>query len=328
MRYDILSIEFLCCGGNEMSSTSFQELNLNHGFLFPAALEDPQTCRLVVECITGETVGELEIKAEYTRLYDSELKCIRLDIYAKDIVTEVSYNLEMQNRNEYNLPLRSRYYQAQIDVGGLKPGEEYDDLKPLYVIFICNFDPFGKELYRYTFSMQCEERNFPLNDGVKRIFFNTKGKNKEAVSKILIDFLGYLNDSTDAYINQELDEKIKEIHGRIKLLKQNRDVEKRYMHYLNVEKLIKAKEKLAEDAERKAEDAERKAEDAERKLVEAEKILKDILWNSITVFGEISANVREFIEKEDDINIIRAMHNIAMKAESKEQFENQINLLM
>ena len=144
-----------------------------------------------------------------------------------------------------------------------------------------------------------------------------------------------MNDSTDAYVNRELDEKIKEIHERIKLLKQNRDVEKRYMHYLNVEKLIKAKEKLAEDAgrkaedaERKAEDAERKAEDAERKLVEAEKILKDILWNSITVFGEISANVREFIEKEDDINIIRAMHNIAMKAESKEQFENQINLLM
>lgn len=43
-----------------MRSTSFQELNLNHGFLFPAALEDPQTCRLVVECITGETVGELD----------------------------------------------------------------------------------------------------------------------------------------------------------------------------------------------------------------------------------------------------------------------------
>ena len=69
-----------------MASTNFQELNLNHGFLFPAALEDPQTCRLVVECITGEKVGELEVKAEYTRLYDSELKCIRLDVYAKDTI--------------------------------------------------------------------------------------------------------------------------------------------------------------------------------------------------------------------------------------------------
>ena len=230
-----------------MSSTKFQELNLSHNFLFPAALEDPQICRLIVGCITGVTVGELKIKAEYTKLYNSELKCIRLDIYAKDIVMEVSYNLEMQNRNEYNLPLRSRYYQAQIDVGSLKPGDEYLGLNPLYVIFICNFDPFDKELYRYTFSMQCEESDFPLDDGVKRIFFNTKGKNKEEVPQILIDFLGYLNDSTDAYVEHNLDEKVKQIHERIKLLKQDRNVEKNYMHYLNVEKLVKAKEKELEE---------------------------------------------------------------------------------
>ena len=158
----------------------------------------------------------------------------------------------MQNKDEYNLPLRSRYYQAQIDVTSLKSGDEYKDLKPLYVIFICNFDPFGKELYRYTFSMQCEEGDFPLDDGVKRIFYNTKGKNREEVPKILIDFLGYLNDSTDTYVEQDLDEKVKQIHERIKLLKQNRDVEKNYMHYLSVEKLIKAKEMEAEEAKKKS----------------------------------------------------------------------------
>lgn len=159
-----------------MSNTNFQELNLSDRFLFPAALEDPITCRLILECIVEEEVGELAIRTEYTRAYNSEFKCIRLDVYAKDVVTEVSYNLEMQNKNEYNHPLRSRYYQAQIDVGSLEPGDKYTDLKPLYVIFICNFDPFGENLYRYTFSMQCEERDVPLNDGVKRIFFNTKGK--------------------------------------------------------------------------------------------------------------------------------------------------------
>ena len=81
-----------------MSSIKFQELNLNNAFLFPEALEDPETCRLVTECITEETVGELKIKAECTKLYNSELKYIRLDVYAKDVVTEVSYDLEMQNK--------------------------------------------------------------------------------------------------------------------------------------------------------------------------------------------------------------------------------------
>ena len=225
-----------------MSNTNFQELNLSNRFLFPAALEDPVTCRLVLECIVEEEIGELAVKVEYTKQYDSEFKCIRLDVFAKDIVTEVSYNTEMQNKNEYNLPLRSRYYQAQLDVGSLKPGEKYKDLKQLYIIFICNFDPFGAELYQYTFSMQCEEKDLPLNDGVKRIFLSTKGKNKDEVPAMLIDFLGYLNDSTDAYVEQNSNEKVREIHKRIKELKKNRDVEKRYMHYLYVDKLIEEKE--------------------------------------------------------------------------------------
>ena len=300
-----------------MSSAKFQELNLNNAFLFPAALEDPETCRLVLECITDETVGELKVKAEYTKLYNSEFKYIRLDVYAKDVVTEVSYDLEMQNKDEYNLPLRSRYYQAQIDVTNLKSGEEYKDLKPLYVIFICNFDPFDKEFYRYTFSMQCEEGNFPLDDGVKRIFFNTAGKNKEEVPKILIDFLGYLNDSTDSYVEQDLDEKVKQIHERIKLLKQNRDVEKNYMHYLNVEKVIRAKEIEAEEAKRKAEEEKRKAE-------EAKSIIKDLLLERIAELGTISEVIRECIEKEEDINILKSMHKAVMKVSSIEQFEKQI----
>jgi len=103
--------------------------------------------------------------------------------------------------------------------GELRAGDDYQDLKPLYVIFICNFDPFGQELYRYTFSMQCEERDFPLNDGVKRIFFNTQGTNVDKVSPVLLDFLGYLNDSTDTYMEHNPDEKVQEIHNRIKVLK-------------------------------------------------------------------------------------------------------------
>jgi len=81
-----------------MSNINFQELNLSNRFLFPAALEDPVTCRLVLKCIVEEDIGELSVKVEYTKPYNSEFKCIRLDVYAKDVVTEVSYNLEMQNR--------------------------------------------------------------------------------------------------------------------------------------------------------------------------------------------------------------------------------------
>ena len=248
----------------------------------------------------------------------------------------------MQNNNEYNLPLRSRYYQAQLDTGSLKPGDEYTDLKPLYVIFICNFDPFGKELYQYTFSMQCEERDIPLNDGVKRIFFSTKGKNRDEVPQVLIDFLGYLNDSTDSYVEQNSNEKVKEIHERIVELKKNRDVEKRYMHYLSVEKIIEEKEnalkkaeetlreveKKVDEAEKKADEAEKKADEAEKKADEATKkaqeIIKEMLSDSIAELGTVSEITKERIKKETDINILNAMRKLAVKSDSMEQFEKEI----
>jgi len=45
-----------------MSNRKFQELNLSDDFLFPATLEDPITCRLVLECIIEEKNGEVEVK--------------------------------------------------------------------------------------------------------------------------------------------------------------------------------------------------------------------------------------------------------------------------
>lgn len=324
-----------------MSNKKFQDLNLSDRFLFPAALEDPITCRLILECIVEEEIGQLAVKVEYTKLYNSEFKCIRLDVYAKDVITEVSYNLEMQNKNEYNLPLRSRYYQAQLDMGSLEPGEEYTDLKPLYVIFICNFDPFGEKLYQYTFSMQCEERDIPLNDGVKRIFFSTKGKNEDEVPKVLIDFLGYLEDSTDSYVEQNSNEKVKEIHERIKILKKNRTVEERYMHYLYVDKLIeekenalkeaevalKEKENALEEAEVALKEKEDALEEAENVAREAENAIKEMLLQTLEEIGEISEKIRVCIRDEKDINILKAMHKIAVKSDSMKQFEEKVSNL-
>lgn len=311
-----------------MSNTKFQDLNLSNGFLFPAALEDPITCKLVLECIIEENIGELAVKVEYTKPYNSEFKCIRLDVYAKDVITSLSYNLEMQNKNEYNLPLRSRYYQAHADVGNLKPGEDYMDLTPLYVIFICNFDPFDQKLYRYTFAMQCEERKLMLNDGVKRIFLSTKGENKEEVPDILCKFLGYLNDSTDGYIEQNANEQIRELHGRIKELKQNRDVEARYMHYLYVDKIIEEKEALLkqqeEELKQQEEELKQKEDELQKKDMEMKEIIKTLIIFALEKYDDFSELLRERINKEENMDVLKSMKMEAIQASSAKQFEEKI----
>ena len=222
-----------------MEQKSFQELNLNNAILFSAALGDEETCRLILECILDCDITSLIVHTEHNIMYSSDFKCIRLDVFGKDQLN-INYDLEMQNNDEKNLPLRSRYYQAEIDLASLKPGDEYEKLQPLFVIFVCSFDPFDKHLYRYTFEMQCQERAFLLNDGVKRIFLNTKGTNKNEVSPVLVDFLGYLEDSTDSYVNNLQSEKIKKIHEKVVLLKKDRNLEERYMR---LEEEFKLREK-------------------------------------------------------------------------------------
>ena len=208
----------------------FKDLDLSNAFLFAAALEDEETCRLVLECILGAPVGKVRVKAEHNILFSSDFRCVRLDVFASS-EWNVDYNLEMQNIDEKNLPQRSRYHQAEMDLSSLKPGQDFKELKPSVIVFICSFDPFGRGLYRYTFEPRCLEANFPLGDGTRRIFLSTKGTNEETVPKELVRFLRYVTDSTDSYVEQTGDLRLGQIHERIKTLKQSRKLEEGYMQF-------------------------------------------------------------------------------------------------
>lgn len=213
-----------------MAQKKFKELDLKNAFLFAAAMEDREICRMILEMILDRPVPLVNVHTEHSLFYSSDFRSIRLDVYAGDEV-QVGYNPEMQNKDEKNLPKRSRYHQAEIDVNALKPGDSFSDLQPSYVIFICTFDPFKKKLYRYTFEERCIEEDFPLGDGTCKIFLNTKGENSSEVPEVLVNFLKYVEDSSDTYVERTEDEKIAELHKRIHALKKSREWEERYMTF-------------------------------------------------------------------------------------------------
>lgn len=217
----------------------FQDLDLKNAFLFTAAMEDEETCQIVLETILGKKIGRVKVDVEHTILYSSDIHSIRLDVYAGD-TAQVDYDIEMQNDDKEDLARRSRYYQGQMDIARLKPGQDYHDLQPNYVIFICTFDPFGRGLYRYTYEMCCKETGEPLQDGICRIFLSTKGKNKGEVPEELVHFLGYVEQSTDSYVKEHEDESLNRLHEKISKLKKNRGLEGRYM---TVEELLKKRER-------------------------------------------------------------------------------------
>lgn len=224
-----------------MARKKFEELSLNNAFLFAAAMQDEETCQMVLEIILGRPVFNVSVHVEHTLLYSSDFRAVRLDVYASENV-EVAYNLEMENWDKEQLPKRSRFHQAEMDMAALKPGADFSDLKPSYVIFICTFDPFGYGLYRYTFENRCLERDFGLGDECYRIFLSTKGTNADEVPELLVDFLRYVEDSSDACVAEISDQRIENLHEKIRLLKKSRTWEARYM---TVEEYMKRAEKRA-----------------------------------------------------------------------------------
>ena len=82
-------------------------------------------------------------------------------------------NLNHKTVESHQLPRRSRYYQAAIDIDHMDRGNSYRKLPESNVLFICTFDPFGYGLGRYTSTESCEEKaELKLNDGTRKIFFN------------------------------------------------------------------------------------------------------------------------------------------------------------
>ncbi len=229
--------------------TRFQDLNLSNYFLFAAAAEDEEVSQLLLETLLGIKVGRVKVNVEHTFLYSSDYRSIRLDVYISDEV-EVHYNVEMENRGRETLPQRSRFHQAEMDVMSLAPGMPFLEMKPVYVVFICTFDPFGHGLYRYTFENRCIEKDFSLGDGAMRVFLNTKGTNDVEVPIELVNLLHYVEDTTDEYVVRVDDPNVRRLHERVVTLKQNKTWEAKYM--LFEELLQEQKQKGREEGREEA----------------------------------------------------------------------------
>ena len=276
---------------------TFQQLNLSNAFLFAAALEDSEICRLVLEIILGKRLPKVKVHAEQSILVSSDFRSIRLDIYASDEM-QVSYNVEAQNDDRKNLAKRSRYHQAEMDVSSLKPGDDFNDLKPGYVIFICTFDPFGKGLCRYTFEERCLECDMGLGDGTRKIFLNTRGREDGNVPKELVHFLKYMEQSNDEYVSQLTEESIIKLHEKVTELKTWRRLEARYM---TVEELLKDRESRVRE--------EAKQED---------------IFELLEEYGAVPEHIREAVLAQWDLTVLKRWHKLAARAGSMEQFEKEM----
>lgn len=182
--------------------------------MFGAVMINPENCKEFLERALEIEIDRVDVSREKSMVYHPDYKGIRLDVYAKD-ENNTCYNVEMQMTKKPALGRRSRYYQSQMDMDILLSGREYAELPDSYVIFICDFDPFGERKYRYTFQMQCKESNqTPLEDGRRIVFLSTCGENEDEISKELLAFLKFVK--ADLKESREMEERFMTLEEMLK----------------------------------------------------------------------------------------------------------------
>lgn len=228
---------------NKLEPKNLEDLNLIDDFLFSVAVQDQEFCRKILEIVLGVSIREIRYRTAQKN-YDNipGLRGIRLDAYIEDSLGTV-YDIEMQVQNTRNLPRRSRYYQSMMDSELLLQGvRDFNKLNNIMIIIITPFDPFGQKRYQYTFDYRCrEDVSLFLNDGARRIFLNTHGENGQEVRSELIQFLKYVENSTEKVAQQSESGKILWIHEQLKKLKNDRKVGALFMKSWEWEEYIREK---------------------------------------------------------------------------------------
>lgn len=279
-----------------MRKKTLQELTFKSNFIFGTSLTiEPANCAGIIERAVGIAVEHVEVSLERSILHHPGYKGVRLDVYAKD-ANHTHYDVEMQVLERPDLGKRARYYHSQMDMELLQSGKDYTELPNGFVIFICDFDPFGYQKYRYTFENICHENhNLIMGDGCKTIFLSTHGKNDTEVPKTLVKFLDYVRADLEDSKKDFDDDFVRQLQNTVQSIKTSREMEGKYMLW---EEMIRD-EVLAS-----------KVED---------------IFDLLEELGTLPDELYTKISKETDLDVLKKYLKLAAKADSINEFAKSIS---
>lgn len=283
-----------------------QDLTIKDNFMFCAVMSEEENCIGFLEMVLGFPIAKIDVSYERNMVYHPEYKGIRLDVYAKDEANK-HYNVEMQVRRENSIEKRARYYHSQMDMELLSAGISYEELPDTFVIFICDYDPFGKGLYYYTCRTKCEEDALlEYEDGCRTIYLSTKGKDEEKVPKSLVRFLKFVAADIEQSDQDFEDDYVEQLQKSIHTVKESREMGERYMIF----------EEMMEE--------ERRVGRIEGEL----QAKRDSIYELLEDVGVISDRLQREINALSDVEKLKELLKLAAKSASIEVFEREAKRIL
>ncbi len=270
-----------------MQRRKLEELNLLDDFLFNAMLAYPDTgeafIRKLLETLFDRKFPHLKICAQESFAgVNTDLRGARLDVYIEEdgsvqingdeipTVYDVEPDHNHKSAEIKAFPKRARFYHAMIDRRSLKAGENFGKMKKVYVIFICDYDPFGYDRVLYTIKNRClEEPTMPYEDDAETWVLYTRGK-KGNISESLRQLLSYMENTNQ---NNAINEDLRDIQQMVDQVKRDGEVSLRYMKWFEHDQMMyeqgRKEEQENTERERKIAEQERKNAEQEKKRAEA-----------------------------------------------------------
>ena len=285
---------------------TLQDLKIKDNFLFGAVMSVEENCKGFLEMVLGFSIAQVVVSKEKSIVYHPEYKGVRLDIYAED-ENHTHYNVEMQVKKKTALGKRSRYYHSQMVMEALTSGEDYETMPDTFVIFVCDFDPFGEHLYCYTFGNECREnKNVKLDDGSYTIFLSTRGENEEEVPAELVRFLKFVTADLEESEEDFQDKLVKRFQETIHNIKADREMGERYMIF---EEMLR----------------EEKQEGRQEGLLEGRiegriEATREGIFELLEDLGEVPDKLRDRMEALEKLGELKFLFKLAAKADSIENF--------
>ena len=300
-----------------------RKLSLFNDFIFAKIMSNKDNCKHLLELILEKKISHIET-VDYQKTIKSliDAKGVRLDVYVKDD-EEKSYDIEVQVAHEKNIAKRARYYGSMIDNDLLYVGDDYSELSESFIIFICPFDILGKGEYKYVFRTACLETGDALDDGLTKIFINTKAKDK-CENKELREFLSYMEDKSIILESDYMKKIDEELVMVLEDTEKGKGEEKMFVslqEHFNRLDLEREKKEVEEDLAKKREELKETSEELKEKSKELKETSKELKEKS------------EELKKKDEtilnniLGTIEILKNIGLsKSDIKDKIEETFDI--
>ena len=267
-----------------MAKRKLEDMNLLDDFLFGSMVTHPEVGEKfiieILKTIFGKDFGKLTVVPQ--KIYygvDTDKHGARLDVYLEESPPENTedaatvYDMEPDKNDDNNavraLPRRVRFYHAMIDGNSLNSGENYKQLKNVFVILITSYDPLNGHRMIYTIRNMCQEMpSLPYEDGAQTIFLYTKGTEGDP-PKELRELLYYMENTTE---ENAINDSLKRIHKMVMPVKHDKEVTLSFMKIFEREEMIRQQGRKEEQANTERERL--RADFAEQRAAHAEQEIK------------------------------------------------------